>query len=107
LPMDKIGTAYLRDRFQNQHPKTSASDDNRRQSDAPLSQGSLLDENYPSNGVPIPRKITAGYFEKRDSGHTKDLHEMTPEEIGRELRRLESMARGETGGGKDDGGVFD
>ncbi|MDV6224668.1 HGGxSTG domain-containing protein [Nitratireductor aquimarinus] len=65
--------------------------------------------------APAPAKATAattlfrvaGYFEKRDSGHTKDLHEMTPEEIGRELRRLESMARGETGGGKDHGGVFD
>ncbi len=65
--------------------------------------------------APAPAKATAattlfrvaGYFEKRGSGHAKDLHEMTPEEIGRELRRLESMARGETGGGKDHGGVFD
>ncbi|WP_367714578.1 HGGxSTG domain-containing protein [Nitratireductor sp. GISD-1A_MAKvit] len=65
--------------------------------------------------APAPAKATAattlfrvaGYFEKRDSGHTKDLHEMTPEEVSRELRRLESMARGESGGGKDHGGVFD
>ncbi|MFP3339937.1 hypothetical protein R0J91_18310, partial [Micrococcus sp. SIMBA_131] len=65
--------------------------------------------------APAPAKATAattlfrvaGYFEKRDSGHTKDLHEMTPEEVSRELRRLESMARGETVGEDKGGGVFD
>ncbi len=50
LVVNEIGPPYLRDRFHNQRPKTNASDDNRRQSDAPLSRGSFWMKITPQTG---------------------------------------------------------
>ncbi|WP_283800835.1 HGGxSTG domain-containing protein [Nitratireductor sp. GZWM139] len=49
----------------------------------------------------------AGLYDRKDDGTPKDLHEMTPEQIARELRRLEGLTRSKTVGEDKGGGVFD